>query len=443
MSSLVSGPSNDPSSGADPANSGSPEFGRTWWGRAWLEALEQRARLDPDRLPRGREYARSGAVGDLTLAPGEARARVRGRKTEPYQVRIRVRPFTDDEWDRVLEAVTARLGHAAALLDGELPPEIADDAASAGLDLLPGGGEVGPRCDCPDDADPCKHSAAVCYLVADALDADPFTVLLLRGRTRGEVLAGLRARRRGLAATQPAASGQGGAPGVAWALDGGAAGGTPDGASHAPADPGVDARDALLSGAAPGPVPVPPLPAARPGHPAALPMDPPAWRAGLRDDLLSLAADAARRAWELAVGLTPDAGLSLDQDRDLARRAENALGTPAFAALAANSDTSGQELTRQALAWRYGAASGLEVLRNEWDPGTEAAGAAELMKAARTALRDAAGAPTRITRNRVTAGRLQLRLGRDLLWYPYARSAGEWEPAGPPQPEPARATETL
>ena len=172
-------------------------------------------------------------------------------------------------------------------------------------------------------------------------------------------------------------------------------------------------------------------------------MDPPAWRAGLRDDLLSLAADAARRAWELAVGLTPDAGLSLDQDRDLARRAENALGTPAFAALAANSDTSGQELTRQALAWRYGAASGLEVLRNEWDPGTEAAGAAELMKAARTALRDAAGAPTRITRNRVTAGRLQLRLGRDLLWYPYARSAGEWEPAGPPQPEPARATETL
>ena len=47
------------------------EFGRTWWGRAWLDALEQRAQLDPDRLPRGREYAQSGAVGELTLAPGE------------------------------------------------------------------------------------------------------------------------------------------------------------------------------------------------------------------------------------------------------------------------------------------------------------------------------------------------------------------------------------
>ena len=80
----------------DPASSGQ-QFGLTWWGRAWLEALEQRARLDPDRLPRGRDYARSGAVGDLTLAPGEARARVRGRKTEPYHVRIRVRRFADDE----------------------------------------------------------------------------------------------------------------------------------------------------------------------------------------------------------------------------------------------------------------------------------------------------------------------------------------------------------
>ena len=145
---------------------GGSEFGRTWWGRAWLEALEQRARLDPDRLPRGRDYARSGAVGELTLAPGEARARVQGRKTEPYEVRIRVRRFTDDEWDRVLAAISARLGHAAALLDGELPPEVAEDAAAAGLDLLPGGGELGPRCSCPDDADPCKHSAAVCYLVS-------------------------------------------------------------------------------------------------------------------------------------------------------------------------------------------------------------------------------------------------------------------------------------
>ena len=91
--------------GPDPAASESREFGRDWWGRAWLEALEQRARLDPDRLPRGLDYARSGAVADITFSPGEARARVRGRKSEPYQVRIRL--FADDAVDRVLEAIAA------------------------------------------------------------------------------------------------------------------------------------------------------------------------------------------------------------------------------------------------------------------------------------------------------------------------------------------------
>ena len=239
------------------------EFGRTWWGTAWLEALEQRARLDPDRLPRGRDYARSGAVGDLTLAPGEARARVQGRKSEPYQVRIRVRRFTNDEWDRVLEAISARLGHAAALLDGELPPEIADDVAAAGLDLLPGGGELGPRCSCPDDADPCKHSAAACYLVTDALDADPFALFLLRGRTRDQVLAGIRTRRRGAAsgrgsAAEARATGQAGAEAPSSAGGHGRRGcGCQDGvrrASPLGSDPrcAAAARAARASGGAPG-----------------------------------------------------------------------------------------------------------------------------------------------------------------------------------------------
>ena len=56
--------------------------GHTWWGRAWVDALEQRARLDPNRLPRGRDYAREGAVGELVLAPGEARAQVQGRQMQ-------------------------------------------------------------------------------------------------------------------------------------------------------------------------------------------------------------------------------------------------------------------------------------------------------------------------------------------------------------------------
>jgi uncharacterized Zn finger protein len=407
---------------------GSPEFGRTWWGRAWLEALEQRARLDPDRLPRGRDYARSGTVGELTLAPGEARARVQGRKTEPYEVRIRVRRFTDEEWDRVLAAISARLGHAAALLDGELPPEIANDAAAAGLDLLPGGGELGPRCSCPDDADPCKHSAAACYLLSDVLDADPFALFLLRGRTRDQVLAGVRSRRRsgppGQAATDTAR--------------------TPPTASQPTADEGVDARAAFGAPESAAPIPAVPLPPRRPGAPAALPVDPPPWRAGLREDLVELAADAASRAWEMAVGLSADAGLSLDPGADLARRAARALGTPAFAALAARSGVGERDLARQALAWRQGGLAGLESLDAEWDPAAGDPDAVRLLTAARAALRDKTGAAQAVIRgNRVTAGRLQLRLGRDLRWYPYARSDDDWEPSGAPEADPAQALADL
>jgi uncharacterized Zn finger protein len=418
---------NDGSGGVRETPTGEPEFGRTWWGRAWLEALEQRARLDPDRLPRGRDYARSGTVGELTLAPGEARARVQGRKTEPYEVRIRVRRFTDDEWDRVLAAISARLGHAAALLDGELPPEIARDAAAAGLDLLPGGGELGPRCSCPDDADPCKHSAAACYLITDALDTDPFTLFLLRGRTRDQVLAGIRARRRGTVPARAARTGT--EPGT-------------EAGDHA--DVGVDARTAFGAPESALPIPSVPLPPRRPGTPAALPVDPPPWRSGLREDLVELAADAASRAWEMAVGLSADAGLSLDADADLARRAARALGTSAFGALVARSGVGERDLARHALAWRQGGLTGLDSLHTEWDPVADDPDAARLLTAARSALRAKTGAAQAdIQRNRVTAGRLQLRLGRDLRWYPYARSDDGWEPSGTPEADPARALTDL
>ena len=410
------------------------EFGRTWWGRAWLEALEQRARLDPDRLPRGRDYARSGAVGELALAPGEARALVQGRKTDPYQVRVRVRRFTDDEWDRVLAAISARLGHAAALLDGELPPEIAEDAAAAGLDLLPGGGELGPRCDCPDDADPCKHSAAACYLLSDVLDADPFALFLLRGRTRDQVLAGIRARRRSLTPGESAPDTAAGdhhdaEPRV---VAGGRA-----------ADEGVDARAAFGAPESAAPIPAVPVPPGRPGAPAPLPVDPPPWRSGLREDLVELAADAASRAWEMAMGLSADAGLNLQPDADLARRAARALGTPAFAALTERAGLGGRDLARQGLAWRQGGPVGLESLRGGWDAADDP-DTVQLLAAARAALRaktDAAQAV--IEGNRVTAGRLQLRLGRDLRWYPYARSDDGWEPSGAPDADPERALEDL
>jgi uncharacterized Zn finger protein len=381
-------------------------FGLTWWGEAWVTALEQRARLDPNRLPRGRSYARGGTVGELTIAPGEVRAAVQGRRLRPYQVRVRVRVLEAEEWDRVLDAIAAQIGHAAALLDGELLPEVADDVRSAGIDLLPGPGELQPRCSCPDWADPCKHAAAVCYLVAGALDADPFSLLLLRGRRRDEVLAALRARRR--------------SADVAMAA--------PD-RSRPATDAGVDGREAYRR--SPAPLPAPPLPPPRPGQPAVLPVDPPP-AAGLRpEDLVALAADAAARAFQLATG-SGDGGLSLDLEADLARRAAGLLGTGhGLAALAASANMPSRELLRWAVTWEQAGRGGLDALRTTWQP--PAIDVAE----GRAALDRLAGqGAVRAWRNRLTQGRLQLRLGANGLWYRFIRSGSDWVLDGPPSPEP-------
>lgn len=203
------------------------DFGVTWWGAEWLASLERAATLDPVRLPRGRTYVRSGAVGETTVRPGGATAEVFGTRPDPYRVRVTVPTFDAAGWDRILDTIGRRAGHSAALLDGELPPDVADDAASAGLPLLPGPRDLTVSCTCPDRAIPCKHAAAVCYVLADAMDADPFALLLLRGMGRDEVLAALRARRRpsvgspadpvGVASAEPRTGPSGGMLAGGWA----------------------------------------------------------------------------------------------------------------------------------------------------------------------------------------------------------------------------------
>ncbi|GAB2638590.1 SWIM zinc finger family protein [Kribbella swartbergensis] len=372
-------------------------FGATWWGRAWLEALEHRARLDPGRLSRGRSYARRGSVLELTVSPGAVEAVVQGSRVTPYQVTVRIRAFTAAEWDAVLNVMSSQIGRVAALLDGELPPEVVDDVHAAGLELLPGAGEVLTNCSCPDFAVPCKHSAAVCYLVADALDDDPFALLLLRGRRRDELLSALRSRRATTSASVPQ-----------------------------PPPPGVVAKEAFHSAEArPAALPVPPRPMGSPGIPAAVQALAPPRSSGVDvRDLVALATDAAHRAWELASG-DGDAGIHLTFDQDLARRASLLLGTPELADLAHRAGVSARQLTSWAAAWRQAGPGGLFATIDEptdIDPEALAEGLAALGGTAEA--------------NRITAGRTQLRLGPDGLWYRFDQHFNDWTLTRPPSPDP-------
>jgi uncharacterized Zn finger protein len=422
--------------GDGPNRSRRRTFARTWWGGAWIDALEQRARLDPNRLPRGRTYARQDRVGALSIGPGFVEAPVRGSRPRPYVVTVRVRPFTVAEWDRVIDAIAGRAAHAAALLDGELPAAVLADAQEAGVELLPDAGEVQPRCTCPDWAEPCKHAAAVCYLVADELDRDPFELLHLRGRTRSEVLDGLRQRRRtggsGREAAAPAgARARTAAPGAGPATrsPAGADAGPAVAAREAFARPQPDAATLLALGAG--------RPAAAPGRSAPLAVEPPAGGGLDRAALTALADDAAERAWRLLRG-EGDGDLALAADADLVRRAATPSDPAALDALADRAGVKVPELARGARAWRLGGEEAWRVTAESWSPARHPhLGAA--VHDARRALAAAPGVTGRLTtvQNRVTRGPIQLRLAPSGRWWRFAKVAGSWQAVSGPAEDPA------
>jgi uncharacterized Zn finger protein len=171
--------------------------GESWWSRRFLSAVE--SLLTGGRLTRGRTYARQGQVIDLGIGAGLAVAQVQGTRRTPYGVQISMPAASDERWEAIVEMLAGEAGYAARLLAGELPHEIEDVFAEAGVALFPErGSHLITNCTCPDWATPCKHAAAVCYLMAEAFDDDPFLLLAFRGREREVLLAELRARRGSL-----------------------------------------------------------------------------------------------------------------------------------------------------------------------------------------------------------------------------------------------------
>ncbi len=188
-------------------------IGETWWSKRFIAALE--TLTDTGRLGRGRSYARTGQVMDLRISPGEVSAAVQGSRPRPYRVQVRVPRLSAPEWERAEEAMSAQAIFLAALLAGEMPRDIEEAFTAAGLSLFPTGAEeLDTECSCPDWANPCKHGAAVLYILAEAFDRDPFLILAWRGREREELLAHLRARRAPAEGTSAEGETPGSGPGI-------------------------------------------------------------------------------------------------------------------------------------------------------------------------------------------------------------------------------------
>ncbi|MFI1170937.1 SWF or SNF family helicase [Streptomyces melanogenes] len=391
-------------------------FAETWWGQAWLKALEDTA-LDNQPLKTGRRYARGGAVGAVSVRPGRITAVVRDRDGSSHRSDVVWQRLSDDDWDRFLGMAVERAGHIAALLDRDMPPHLVEDAATAGVELLPGIGDLEPECTC-EAWDHCPHTAALCYQVARLLDQDPFVLLLMRGRGARALLADLAERSAAPRSMEP------------------------DVPAGVPAAEVFAARDIVP------PLPEAPEVPAEAGAPPHLDTEV-APEPGVDPTALEfLAADAARRARELlAEALAPGHELQpptdgLTEHQDAVRLAADCEDRRITGRLAAGSGRRPAELDLAVQAWRYGGAASLSVLEEEWTLGPEAlARAKDALARAwqdedRPVLR-ASGA----NRWTVVGGGAQLRLGRDGRWWPYRKERGAWVPAGPADPDPGAVLE--
>jgi len=157
-----------------------PAYGKTWWGEQWLNALTH---IDYDnRLPRGRSYANKGAVRDLVIEEGVIRAKVQGRQRNPYRIEITVPAIPKGDAGRLLDAIAGDPALIARLLNRELDPTALDCATRLGIPIFPTRWkDLAMQCSCPDWAVPCKHLAAVIYLLSREIDGNPFLVFSLRG----------------------------------------------------------------------------------------------------------------------------------------------------------------------------------------------------------------------------------------------------------------------
>ncbi|KUK81209.1 MAG: Non-specific serine/threonine protein kinase, partial [Petrotoga mobilis] len=164
-------------------------FGKSWWGKKWVEALKN-IDSDTNRLPRGRSYAKKGAVLEIKIQKNSViSARVQGTRPNPYREKIALPSFTKEEKEKIKKVLNERLDLSAMLIGGNLPEELLDITKNMGIKLFPQSwNEIDAHCSCPDWANPCKHLAAIYYIIADEIDKDPFLIFEMHSMKKKDLI---------------------------------------------------------------------------------------------------------------------------------------------------------------------------------------------------------------------------------------------------------------
>ena len=162
-------------------------FGQSWWAKRWIKRLED-FNIGA-RLGRGRSYARNGQVRSIKIEKGLVTAQVQGSRRRPYDIFIHINVLTPPQWKKLAGIFAGQAIITAKLLNGEMPQDIEGAFEGLGLSLFPDKpGDLQTDCSCPDWSNPCKHIAAVYYLLGEEFDRDPFLIFKLRGIERENLI---------------------------------------------------------------------------------------------------------------------------------------------------------------------------------------------------------------------------------------------------------------
>ncbi len=165
---------------------------RGWLTQRWLGLVEA---LLPAEGTEGAGAARSAPGESLAIHPGRIEAQFPGRPAQAFVTTIRVATLSDQDWDRIINAMAGEALYPAKLLGGEVPEAIDGLMTGLGLELLPRSrGELDLVCTC-ERPGPCPHLAATASRFADRLDDDPLVIFTLRGLPGDQLLDRLRQAR--------------------------------------------------------------------------------------------------------------------------------------------------------------------------------------------------------------------------------------------------------
>lgn len=159
----------------------------TWWGRAFVRSFEETA-YAADDLAAGRSLARSGRLGAVVVLAGMASAVVDPGRDRAVMPQVKLTRLDEHDWAGFEAELAREAGHLAALESGVLPADLVEHADQAGVELLPGPADLETACDCDSWVQPCPHALALLYQLGWRVDQDPYVLLLLRGRTREQLV---------------------------------------------------------------------------------------------------------------------------------------------------------------------------------------------------------------------------------------------------------------